>query len=597
MITTRAIGAGGVLVLCVLGAGCVVSRTSTTVRNEVSIAMRDGSRADGCDPGDPRLVRAMSEVAAVVGRPVELQIFFDRLPRPMAPFCEALFEREVGTLPRDLALLRDRAPELFAFAQPLLTRVVLDYDGTRSGTEASFDDGVLTFVMGSWAGLPEGGVRYAVSDAYRSHLIARFRGRGASEVAPAEHAAYFEYLRHLIGEGEPSSDRSDRINTPRALAIPRAVELAGLVREAPLREELRRWLLDQADFFAGARFRDRDQVDRAGPDSTYRRAETAWAAWLRRELPGLPEDEVARQWQSLLLSREGNVELVVEFDAIGFALGVVDRWLAAGAPGPGDERLSSLAAHVICPCARTDGGALTCAGGEGELYRYVLADPARRARFIDEVLRRDDERLTLVVADRFRREGSAQGDLLDLFTLAEDHDRSWRVIARYVAEELRHHVDEGGMASFRSSLVDAAARLWRSHPAWRPDLLYLLALFDGLYGRYHGMVEWDRFGQTFGAPVSRDDFAAFLDRGPLAADAAWAVWPALGPGWSRVEVLMPRLATHGGIPGLRIDQALWRVVHQLRRDEVAAVRAYLQQRVRENPAEHGLWHGFLEERP
>jgi hypothetical protein len=62
-------------------------------------------------------------------------------------------------------------------------------------------------------------------------------------------------------------------------------------------------------------------------------------------------------------------------------------------------------------------------------------------------------------------------------------------------------------------------------------------------------------------------------------------------------VLMPRLVVHGDVPGLRIDQALWRVVHQLRRDEVAAVRAYLHQRVRENPAEHGLWHAFLEDRP
>jgi hypothetical protein len=596
MAASRPYRPASVLALCAIGAACVASHTTTRVRSEISIVLRDGSRPDGCDVGDPRLVRAMSETAAIVGRPVELQIVFDRLPRPIAPFCDALFEHHIGTLPRDLTDLREHDPDRFAFAQPRLTRVVLDYDGTRDGSEASFVDGTLAFVMGSAAGIPRGGVDWAVREAFRAHLVATFRGRRPAEVAAADYPLYFYYLGHVIEEGEPSGDRNDRINGPRAEAIVRAVELEELLGpgRSPLRDEVGHWLVGRAPFFSGARFNERDQIERAAQNSSFRRAERAWSAWLQRELPRLAEEDLASLWRHLVIRREGDVELVADIDLIAFGLGVIDEWIAAGAPGPGDERLTPAAARVVCPCGRDEQGRLSCGGDEAELYRYVLADPARRTRFVEDVLGRDDPRLTLTVAAHFRDQGTAQGDLLELFTLAETHDASWRTIARYIAEELRHFVDDEGMRELRSTLVDAAARLWRSHPDRRPALLYLLALFDGMYGRYHGMVEWERFARTFGSRVGRDDFAAFLDFGPLAADAAWAVWPALSAGWSRTEVLMPRLATHHGIPGLRIDQSLWRVVHQMRPDEVSAVRAYLQQRVRDNPAEHGLWQAFTD---
>jgi hypothetical protein len=111
--------------------------------------------------------------------------------------------------------------------------------------------------------------------------------------------------------------------------------------------------------------------------------------------------------------------------------------------------------------------------------------------------------------------------------------------------------------------------------------------------------------RTFGAPVSEQDFAAFLDSGVRAMSVAPVVWPALGSGWSRAGVIVPRLERYLDDPLVRQYNfqdpwlALRGIVNRLcaerRLPDVAMLHARFAERAQRKPSEARAWANLVED--
>jgi hypothetical protein len=104
-----------------------------------------------------------------------------------------------------------------------------------------------------------------------------------------------------------------------------------------------------------------------------------------------------------------------------------------------------------------------------------------------------------------------------------------------------------------SGLVPELTRAWWAYPNRRGLLLYTLATIDRKWadidgsGDDHG-VAWSRFPRTFGALITRAELVAMLQQAPDVFVLAPIVWPALSPGWSRTELMLPQIAAYLAAP-------------------------------------------------
>jgi hypothetical protein len=154
------------------------------------------------------------------------------------------------------------------------------------------------------------------------------------------------------------------------------------------------------------------------------------------------------------------------------------------------------------------------------------------------------------------------------------------VAARIATEEL---LDDA-----RTDLVAEAERTWAAAPKRRGAALYLLARVDEGLDPLYGDERWGTFDRRFGAPVDQKVFAAMLDESPLAMKVARVVWPALGKGWSRADVVVARMdrflddpgvrGGEGGEPGKTVRAIARRMCADGGEGELTKLHAYLARR-------------------
>jgi hypothetical protein len=597
-----------------LAGACVVSTHGVDVQSRIQVTIDGGGRTDFFDANDPRLIRALQETEAVVGHPVRFAFHYAMLPRPQGQFMNTFFERALGTVPRDLARLRARSPQAFAFAAPGLQGIFFDYDGSRSSTDARFDGDTGTVIvrLSAQGHLPDQLVGEALLASFRDHLVARFHHVSAREVPPrpADRELYVIYLTELSSTGAGDLEGDDQVwSHPRARAIVNAIELESTmsVEDASLRPRLREWLLDAAGFFEHQRSRRGRVVARAPEGSDYARAERAWAGWVMARFDDLTDAERLALLPDLFVpspagDRGAEARQVLPgVDFLGLWLRVVDRWIAAGAPVADDEDSDALPQalfeHAVCPYrppvrSVADEG-IHCR--RNPLYRAMLEDQALFDATIDAVLSRDHAGLTAALTQRVMEQEDA-APIIHLWRRLEGREAHFLVATRVMAAHF-----ELGQARTRREVFHEVAPRWRAEPSRRGALLYVIAAMDHPDGGNPHLVRWDRFAEVFGAPVSRETFAAFLAQGWLAFAALDDVWPALDRGFSRAEVILEALErwiddqdARAALPGFPAT-TLRGVVTLIGGDraELGRVRRWLEVRVREHPGEEPQWRNLL----
>jgi hypothetical protein len=625
--------------------GKVTPEVTVTLRNSLGFLARfdivvpppaapvaGAAPGPACDENDPRLRKAVADMAATLGHGISVTFNLEQLPKGRA-YCDDLFERHIGLLPKNLATLKERKPAIYAYGAPSLKRIDFDYDGTDQYSDLTFDrnTGVFRIVIGGRSSypIPSDSFGYVFEKQYEAWVIAHFQGVEPEAVPAAEHALYYDYLTRLAwwGKGAPRTSRSsDDLDDGKGEVLLKMIRFAPMLAKGDAaatadRKGLkpgaaaREWLADQYEFFGSSYLHKPGPVTRAPATSAWKRAERAWIDWMNGAFDGLSDEKKKRLLPEMLgyTMPFNNDEGIVwnEFAYPGLktydmGMAIIDRWIKAGHPAAeprraqrdNDDKQLALFNEVVSPIKRNSQGSWSVETFERRKnwYFHTQRTEALRKRLLADVLARRDDAFTEVVFanllttsihlnGRYAKDQRDEwADFLFYWRGVESDQRQWKVATRVMAE--------GGISGeTKKAAYDEAVKLWRRYPWTRGTLLYLLAA-----ARYeHNLIPWAEWARVFGAAISPREAAEFLDLGCRAVAALPAIWPALGKGWSRAEVLVPRLDRFIQDPLTRANNfqdpyvTLRDVVNQLREEkatgDIGRLHGYLRKRVADHPSE------------
>jgi hypothetical protein len=504
------------------------SGATTTIVNNIVITFTGDPDQLPFDPRAARLQAATQQLTAIAGHPVTFQFDIALLPQWRSSFESALIEAIENTA-RDLDSMRERRPDLFAFADPALKRVECRYTAVRVDDDLSFDGDHQTLRIAltseAEAFVGEGWVFRAVDGAYFHFLENRYASKQPEQAD--DPALYYRYLTDYR--------RSDSDDESRAQTVTWVARVFPRLSDRP-RAEAQKWLADKVGFFVD-RYRNATPM---GPK--FHAAEQAWVAWLNADIDALDEREREDVVRDLVVERHdrrpGETQFRQDtfpgFDVIGYGLHVIDQWAAAGHPMKNDDHPKDFLTFIyyVCPAPRdAAGGHSSSFACDHALYGYAADTPAGLKRVTDYLLARKDP---LVVESAFVNFVQLRDDypaLLAAWRALEPQPAQWEIATRIVAEQVLR-VDD------KDALLDEAQRQWRALPAERGPVLYLLSQLEQ---EHYGSVPWKDFPRLFGDLASATDFAMFLDQSDRAFWNAHEVWPALSKGWSRAAPLASRL--------------------------------------------------------
>lgn len=540
------------------------------------------------DPRGARLTAATAELTRLAGHPIAFEI-----DGSLAAEWQSSFERQltlaVETVAKDLARLKEQAPAAFEVEAPQLRRIVCRYKATAARPEVTFDTaGAIVFQEDARHGdlVAHGYVYRELEDAYAERAQARYGDMAPDDVPTQERRAYLRFL--LAGRGSSRSDATP-LRDATSLTITRLVRLATLMRPSEpklVEDEIDRYLLTARDHFVDGYQHHRDEAQGHAP--AFHAAERAWAEWLGARFGALkPEDQ--QQIAAALFTRDRDGFIPFAFpgtDKMGFALAIVDRWIAAGRPDTTTARTpdGALYEYILCPSPKApDGGRPRGPRCEYALYRMAAENDVARKRLTEFLLARKNPELAEIVFVATARVDTSARPLAGFFALlraTEGDVALWTVGIDVLSE----HADTGGQL-----VKDEVRRLWAAYPARRGALLRVLGELDP-YGHDHAL--WDEFAGDFGAKITRADVGGMLSAHPAAIVHLPKMWPALAPGWSRADVIVAHLDAWLDAGAPRNPQSPWSVVrdfiHLLCDDgppELAKLRAHMAQRTRTRPGD------------
>jgi len=579
-----------------------------------------------CDQSDPRLKKAIADSEALLGHSLEIRLNLEQLPKGHY-FCDDLFERYIGLIPKDIAFVKERSPAIFGYGAPALKIIDLDYDGTSSSDDVHFDraKGTLRVVMSGRSYLiPSNVISFAFSKEYESWVIAHFSGADPEKVAVAEYALYLDFLENVAWQGRdlPRSrlvkgfDLADDPKYETILKMLRLVSVAAR-KDAKIAAAGRDWLAARHDDFGRAYLHNPAPVAKASSTSAFKRAERAWVDWINVAFDGFSDKVKTRILPDMMgycvpfNNDEGIVWNDLAYPGLklydmGFA--IIDRWLKAahpgrGAHGIGDDTQLALFMAVASPVEHTSPiyWNVEVTERRKNWYFHAMRSEALKKRLLTDILARKDKAFTEVAFANilsFSSTGEQQrrndrrnewADILFFWRGLETDHEQWKVATHLIA----YH---NGPAVY-----DEAVKLWRRYPWTHGQLLYVLAVMT----HSSKSVPWDDFGRIFGSMVSAEDAKEFLDTGHLAVSVLPEMWPALGKGWSRAAILVPHLdrfledslaGAYGfGAPIPRIEE----VVRKLRAEHASAdlskLHDYFKKRIVEHPSEDRDFQYLLEQ--
>lgn len=567
------------------------------------------------NPRGARLLAATQQLEAIVAHPVAIQLDAALLPQWAQNFENGLASG-IENVARDFAAMKLVSPRVFAYAVASLRRIECRYDAAARFYTSTFDDrtGTLSIsgpvIPESTSSVQEGGpamalihagaLRFAVPDAYLGDYLGRRFAGVEPESAPLDDLdRYWDYITR---ERSGFYRRTPAVNPEvgdgsRVRTLHRIVRFAPRVprENATLTRLMRRELIDGADLFGRAYLTEVEMLGRTTPASSWRRAESAWAGWLDQNLDGFSEEEQRTFARSVLFKGpfdHGNEVPLMNIDTLGIGLHVADRWIAAGHPATRAAlEHQPLFQTLVCPLWRSDEDRPTTPSNcSHAIYKRAAASPAGRARLIKAISSRKDTAFTETVFDNIRGQSAKErANLFELWRGLEGDAVDWSAATRTIAESAM------GDSAGRSELYDEGLRLWRSHPEYRGETLYLLAGLEPYNLVRPGLVDWPQFDRIFGSPIDAAAYTAYLRQGPLAISNLAGLWPALGPGFSRAAPLLPLLDAYIEDRVIKTynfkspDQPLKDIVSRLCTDhasaDLALLNGYFRKRASTNPSE------------
>ncbi|MDB4941270.1 MAG: hypothetical protein JWP97_804 [Labilithrix sp.] len=577
------------------------------VTNDVAVTITPATDELPFDPRGARLRAATAQLTRIAGHPVAFEI-----DAAVASALRPDFERDlIDAVEQTARALSEwkaaRGARSVAAFREVACRYVVTVEDDAPLVTFDSKTGVLRVELSAHprALVPAGLVSRALAHEEDVYREVRYGDVLPEQVAPGERRAYFEALTHRSGLTERERATRERLRSlppaealgqsPEASVVLKVVRLDELSRgsDPALAALTRAWLFGGGGGVFRRAYDDRNvDVDAVPAGSAFRRAEAAYGAWLTRELPVATPAEQRKVIGSVFDARSPGAYPGLDRFALG--LRVVDAWSKAGKPMSGmgardDQR--ELFDEVVCPSVRDRRGKRVrnsgCTSSARGWLAYVADDERRLlqlARALDE---RDDPEVAATLLDELRgRPGRDAPDALDPFTTVlhalDPHKRSWRAAIEVLVENRR------------AGLREESAAIWKAHPDQRGTAVYVLARADvGYAGTNNEGSVWRGFAKSYGSPIDAPLLASMLDWGRPAFVEVPQVWPALAHGFSRADVLLPRLdallpdATSDDAP--EVLRALSAIVTRLCNDrseaDLAKLHAWTARRTASRPAE------------
>lgn len=548
----------GILVVAIAALGCgAAPREAATPTGTLVVYVRSGAERVPFDPAAARMGQASSQLAAVVGRAVEVEVDGALLPQTREAAEEVLADL-LEAVARDLDALRKEEPGAFELARRALARVTVRYSpaataergrwGRASAARFDAQGGVveITRAEARWRALDRGDVASALLAAHRASQAARYARVMPDALPRAEWRAWYDYHRSgaQARDDDPYEGFANALSPFRVRGMLRLHALAVRAGEDALAREARRWLVEASGSFGSAYHHAREKVLSAPPTSSFRAAESEYVRWLNAELPRMSldeRDEIARHLyvQAPRDDSGGSARYAAwafpGVDKMAFGLAAVDLWIRDGEPPRGDadpRDLHPLYGRLVCPLvvSRERGRVVVRDAGrcDHELYRLAVSEPPLEAALAKAMLDRRNTGFVRVAFTGVRHAAREPLDRVRFLRRFEEAPEVWRVGADVLFEH-----------DYRPSApqLEEGRRLWRTTPTARGTVLFWFGRH--LEHRYDDH-EWPELLQ--GTLADATVLASYLQGDGERFALVPALWPALAPA-GRMAAITARART------------------------------------------------------
>jgi hypothetical protein len=502
---------------------CCAAPGQARVGQDLSVTIQNGGARPALSAPNARLAAAAGELRGLLGHPIAIELDPALLPEVPATLDDQLTQACEIFVARLERSQREESPLLLA-ARARLHRIVERYRPGQSRDDgiawSSNDTVVISFEQRPEQLIPADDILdQLAADDSRTRAV-QLAKLDVDAVPLAEQGNYVRWLRgQLEQRGRSASERT----ADELVRVVRASRIRDKLQKPADRRALDKFLVEEAlrNFVAG-------RYPAAGATE----AEEALARWLERDFASLDAD-LRVHALSLLL---GSTVRSPRLSACAETLSVreVDLWRAAGHPLPSRQTsISNEFELVICPRPQdASGGRSLVPRCDGGLVHLAWSSEAGVHRLGDLLASRRDPILVeqLMLGANRERAGDQTAQLMVLIRALEGEPELLRAALRTLAEEADGARD---LERWKGEL----RRLWLARPDARGTILYLLAHLDP----YDRQRVFSDFANDFGAPVNREEAAAYLDEGYRAVTLLPTIWPALGCDFSRASLLLPRL--------------------------------------------------------
>lgn len=491
------------------------------------------------DPEAMRAKRAREALDAVAQRPIALSIDLALLPEDTEAR-EAYVADVLEAIARGLDGERTRDKSGFASATGALAEVALKYEPLANDTTVKLvDDGKRMLCETARVGAPpitSEGVAWVVRAREGEQRRARYATRRAEDVPAAEREAY---LRALTDHDDIPREERARY----AYLADRTLSLLDLLAlcdkdRSPLAAKIRHELVaNGGDVLGDVAFHRPAVFDGAPRESSLRRAEARFAAFLRADFHALGEEDALAAarlgFQRANTSGTPTRYVLPSFDRLGFAFDVLAAWKKGGQSG---AATSPVVHSVVCPEEKVRSGNRIATSRSGycteELYHLAREDASARRALVAYTKREGDVVFARILFARLAHDREHPAGTFE--SLRETFGtKLFPVALDAIADACLGTADAG--------FVSEARALARAIPEARGDVAYLVARAL----TYRGAEEvFADFGDKFGGPLGLGDYERFMAYGDKAVEATPAVIPAFSPsarGAARMRLFVARL--------------------------------------------------------
>jgi hypothetical protein len=560
------------------------------------------------DVGDPRILAAENEIEKLIGARLAFELDRTLIPA-FGNGLHAAFVAALESTVTQLEYCKDAHPTAFEFGRTHFKTLRWTYTATRNPPAPTLDppSGVFSVAVPSDQHmlLQEYTITETFKDALEHEYMRLYEPMDPAKVPPGEQEAYFDYQRtyHRFLKGPDGRQLPGEDQT----RLKNILILFPAVKDPKLRADVREWLGYQGGDLRRAL---RDSKNDPVVQRIARDVRPRYISWINQYHREFTAEDRKRITDLFFSNRDPEPDgFDVGFDVTTYSLPAVRSWIAQQAKAEPSERMDPADSMIVCPYREEYVGDYFRIGSYCNGYLYTaLFGTKNGPKKLAQLLTSQHEELftqsaTLHILAHLGSKATEQ--LLD--ALNKD-DAAFRAAIRGLSDyawDARAQLDEHDpKAAEPDTFLQRIPEWWKAYPSRRGDLLELLTR---LSKRYEGTVVWPDLATYLGTRIGASELSDFIDQNPRSVWAMRLFKNALSDGWSRSELMLPKLQTwfdrynrsqgEFSDPRYMTGQLIDFFCAAGTRADIKATQAFLKKRIEAFPDEANQIENYVDQRP